>query len=64
MREQAAATPDAPAEPDMLPEGLWQADGKYMAACRSCERSYEIACEPNEFSEDMSYCGGSQWCTP
>lgn len=59
--------PTAPAveltEPD-LPDGVYLLNGKFTATCRSCERDYEIGCDPSEFSDDMSYCGGSPRCIP
>lgn len=51
-------------EPE-LPEGVWEAGpGVYKAHCRSCERTYEIFCDPQDFGPDYSYCGGSDRCCP
>lgn len=53
-----------PAEVEMFPEGVFEMDGKLVATCRSCERTYELPCDVSEFTPDMSYCGGSPWCLP
>jgi hypothetical protein len=57
---------NAPEPETMLPDGLWESDGKIMATCRGCDRSYEYPCDPDEdgFDPDMSYCGGSPRCCP
>lgn len=51
---------------DMLPDGVWERGGKYMANCRSCDYSYEISwdVEKEGFDPDMSYCGRSDRCIP
>jgi hypothetical protein len=49
---------------DELPDGLYRRYGKVWATCRSCEKDYEVQCDPKHFSQDMSYCGGSQHCLP
>lgn len=52
------------AEPE-LPDGVWERrPGEYVATCRSCERTYEIYCDPQDFDPDYSYCGGSDRCCP
>jgi hypothetical protein len=38
--------------------------GHRTVQCRSCERQYELPCDPEEFDQDMSYCGGSDRCLP
>jgi PHP family Zn ribbon phosphoesterase len=48
----------------MLPEGVFERDGKYFATCRSCERNYELGYYPEEFNSDTNYCGGSPRCLP
>lgn len=49
-----------------LPIGVWGDKGEYFATCRSCGKSYELPIDPIEdgFDQDMSYCNGSQYCTP
>ena len=61
--EQGKVTPEP--EPD-LPEGVWEKDGKFVAKCLSCGDTYELPIDPIEegFDQDMSYCGGSQYCVP
>jgi hypothetical protein len=46
-----------------LPEGVWESGpGVYKAHCRSCERSYELCYDPQDFTEDANVCGGSDRC--
>jgi hypothetical protein len=48
-----------------LPEGLAKdIMGTLWAQCRSCEQVYEFAGQEHEFTQDMSYCGGSERCLP
>jgi len=61
FQRQAPVAPEA--EPD-LPVGVWDRGGKLMATCLSCGRDYELPCDPNEFTADTSYCGGSPRCLP
>jgi len=51
-------------EPD-LPDGVWEAGpGIYKACCRSCGNNYELCYDPQDFTEDGNYCGGSDRCIP
>jgi hypothetical protein len=50
--------------PPELPEGLWERDGVLMCECRVCERAMPAECEPEDFDQDMAYCGGSPRCCP
>lgn len=66
MHEQRVAKQEAaqPAEDKLLPEGVWlNRDGKPVAACSGCGNSYEIE-DVTDFSNDVSYCGGSPRCLP
>lgn len=48
-----------------LPEGLGQdMMGTLWARCRSCENVYEYLGEKHQFTQDMSYCNGSDRCLP
>lgn len=48
-----------------LPEGLWEdKNGNLLATCRACDCSYHYDGEPEEFGQDMSYCGKSPRCCP
>lgn len=47
------------------PDGLdLMRDGSWSARCRVCRKQYEWYAMAAEYSEDMSYCGGSEWCCP
>jgi hypothetical protein len=37
---------------------------RYFAKCRRCERRYELPCDPEEFTHEGNYCGGSPSCLP
>jgi hypothetical protein len=54
MKEQSA--PQNHVIEQQLPEGLSMVDGKYIAFCRSCGRTYFYHGEPHDFTQDMSYC--------
>jgi hypothetical protein len=59
------AQPEIESEEKELPEGLWErGEGEFVAECNGCGRTYEIYCAPDEFCQDMSYCGGSPSCIP
>lgn len=47
-----------------LPEGLNFWGCKIMAVCRSCDRHYEWYADPEEYTDEYSYCGGSPRCIP
>ena len=53
-------------EEQMLPEGLYESNGKIMTTCVSCQQPYEWPVEIEDFVEDDSYnlCGGSPRCCP
>lgn len=53
-------------EPPELPEGVFGEDGDYFAYCCVCNKKYDLFHDPIKegFDQDMSYCGGSQWCCP
>ena len=49
----------------LLPEGVYEdIAGTYHVRCRSCDRAYELYCDPVEFTEEGNYCGGSPRCLP
>lgn len=52
----------APPAPKMLPDGLWENNGYFMATCRSCKQDYVWDAEPESFEQDRNYCGGSPRC--
>jgi hypothetical protein len=54
------------ADPDDLPEGIWEQDGKYMAECCCCGKYDEIPVGLDEIPEDgyKHHCGGSDRCIP
>lgn len=53
------------AEEPGLPDGVEDCgNGVYRARCRSCEQDYELCCDPMDFTEEMSYCMGSDRCLP
>ena len=61
--------PPKPVEPaatleDLYPELELRADSSWWATCRSCKREYELLYEPEEFTEEGNYCGGSDRCLP
>jgi sugar lactone lactonase YvrE len=48
-----------------LPDGLAiDMMGSLWARCRSCENVYEYLGERHQFTQDMSYCFGSDRCLP
>lgn len=49
-----------------LPDGLVRDEvlGSLWAQCVSCENLYEYPGEAHQFTQDMSYCNGSDRCTP
>lgn len=49
---------------DLLPDGLWERDGKLFYSCLSCEQTTELECDPEEFDPAVAYCGGSPRCLP
>jgi PHP family Zn ribbon phosphoesterase len=63
MREQTLAKRKEPDPECMLPDGVWLRDGKPVATCRGCERTYEVE-DASTFGNDVSYCGGSPHCIP
>lgn len=44
--------------------GAWKREGKWMIACRVCERDFEMFTHPSEYLENDNYCGGSPRCCP
>lgn len=51
-------------ETELLPDGVWDRDGKYFADCCSCHEETEIECDLDEFDLDNHYCGRSPRCCP
>lgn len=48
-----------------LPVGLeWTNTHGVTARCRSCGQDYQWPVEPEEYSEEGNYCGGSPSCIP
>jgi len=62
MRQQAA--PAAPAPEPILPDGVREQGGHFVARCTVCEQTYELPCDLDEFDPAFSYCGGSPRCCP
>lgn len=50
----------------MLPEGVIEENGLYLARCVGCESWKEIFCDISEVPDTgyMHYCGGNPWCCP
>ena len=44
--------------------GMWTVRGGIAAKCNRCGFDYEIFCEPEDFDQNYSYCGGSERCLP
>lgn len=72
FQQQGRPAPAGESEPGLpspavLPDGLWEderAPGKLFYRCRSCEKAIELDYPPEEFDQDMAYCGGSPRCLP
>lgn len=50
----------------MLPDGLWERDGRYYFACLTCGEETEWEVEPEDFvfGYYANVCGGSPRCLP